>query len=200
MKSRILFFLLFPVLCFAQTGPQAQLEKPATDACPTWNKKGKATSKAEYFQFLKSNKAKDNREVSYRTTPGTYYSSTRTSNVEPRTERGRRMRTNTNSVINKQVETKTEVLSNESIPEEILEKPSKQIQQEELVVEENTIEKKELPAKEKNNQVSKKEKDGPTVNTEKIKKDTKVAGRKVKRFFTRKNKGGKGKAAKCPDF
>lgn len=210
MKTRILILLLFPMLCFAQSSQQTPAEKPPTDACPTWDKKSTKTSKAEYFQFLKSNKAKDKREAIYTATPtGNSYSITRTTNVEPRTARGRRARANTIAAQTKEEQIETATPSNETIiaKEEIEEKAKAEIKQEpilakdEIVIKDKTDEAK-APLEVNKTEAKKieNEKDSPIVNSEKIKQDTKVAGRKVKRFFTRKNKGGKGKAAKCPDF
>jgi|GEM_PF-6591412 len=59
MKAFNFILLLFPILNgIAQEeqrkGPSAT--KPSTTDCPTWNKKDKQRSKAEYFQYLRSPK------------------------------------------------------------------------------------------------------------------------------------------------
>jgi len=206
MKVLVFTLLLFPVICFAQNKQQAQQVKPPTDACPTWDKKSTKTSKAEYFQFLRSNKAKD--KTTYAANPdGTSYSITRTTSVEPRTERGRRNKVNSSSTVSKKEENRIKAASNEEMKEEESEEVT-QVKVEETVAVKETVvvnqeaaeDKTEIVSKKKEAHHAKPEKDSPSLNTEKVKQDTKVAGRKVKRFFTRKNKGGKGKAAKCPDF
>ncbi len=49
---------LFPVLCLAQSNKSKAdaVLKPSTTDCPTWNKKSKKASKANYFQYLQTNK------------------------------------------------------------------------------------------------------------------------------------------------
>lgn len=49
-----------PGFCFAQQ----DVIKPAADDCPSWKKKSKESSKAEYLYFLRTNKAKDQLTVS----------------------------------------------------------------------------------------------------------------------------------------
>ncbi len=59
MKSFILILLIFPALNgFAQMEQEKTSTpiKPSTTACPTWNKKDKKASKAEYFQSLRTKK------------------------------------------------------------------------------------------------------------------------------------------------
>ena len=208
MKLQLLILLLFSSTCFSQNNKQAQVEKPATDACPTWNKKNTKTSKAEYFQFLKSNKAKDKREVAYTASPSANsYSITRTTSVEPRTARGRRAKANSNTA-SKEESDKLKNKSNEAEDEqeETQAEQKKNVEEEkpeqpqEVVAKETVKEEKAVTAEDAKIESAKTKKDAPAINSEKLKKESKIAGRKVKRFFTRKNKGGKGKAAKCPDF
>ncbi len=206
MRTLIVLLLMAPFVCFSQTRQDPQAVKPPTDACPTWNKKGKSNSKAEYFQFLRSNKAKDtNREIAYRTTQGeSSYSITKTTNVEPRTRRTANSSTSINTSLKE--ENKIKNSSSETIAQEVREESNIPVIKEEIVnskevvvAEEETIQSKETILENKELHKTKSEKEAPSVNTEKIKKETKVASRKVKRFFSRK-KGAKGKAAKCPDF
>ena len=61
MKNILLILFAVPVYCFAQQNNS--IPKPATDACPSWNNKIN-NSKAEYFYFLRTNKAKDQQVAS----------------------------------------------------------------------------------------------------------------------------------------
>jgi hypothetical protein len=58
MKTSVLILFLLPVLCFAQSnkGKTDATVKPSTTDCPTWNNKSKKVSKANYFQYLQTNK------------------------------------------------------------------------------------------------------------------------------------------------
>lgn len=57
MKAYSLLFLFIPFFCFAQEDRnKAITTKPSTTDCPTWNKKSKKASKAEYFQYLRTAK------------------------------------------------------------------------------------------------------------------------------------------------
>jgi len=62
MKAIILILLAFPAICIAQNEHRQTPvpNKPSTTDCPTWNKKGKKSSKADYFQYLRSAKPKAN--------------------------------------------------------------------------------------------------------------------------------------------
>jgi hypothetical protein len=68
MKTIILLFIFSPFLCFAQ---EVKSEAPApakfkTNDCPTWNKKNqKKSSKAAYFQYLRSPKEKENQQTTF---------------------------------------------------------------------------------------------------------------------------------------
>lgn len=57
MKKLALLLFAIPAFCSAQQN--GNIPKPAVDDCPSWNKKSKSDSKAEYFYFLRTNKAKD---------------------------------------------------------------------------------------------------------------------------------------------
>ena len=71
MKKIILILIFFPSFCFAQQSKSQTLapEKPSTTACPTWNKKGKKSDKAAYFQYLRSPKTKENQQATFVTPP-----------------------------------------------------------------------------------------------------------------------------------
>ncbi|MDQ3048053.1 MAG: hypothetical protein M3R27_10930 [Bacteroidota bacterium] len=57
MKAQILFFLLLPLSLFSQKKETTAVEKPSTNACPEWKKK-KSSSKAEYFNYLRTPRSK----------------------------------------------------------------------------------------------------------------------------------------------
>jgi hypothetical protein len=57
MKKLALLLFAIPAFCSAQQN--GNIPKPAVDGCPSWNKKSKSDSKAEYFYYLRTNKAKD---------------------------------------------------------------------------------------------------------------------------------------------
>lgn len=59
-----LAFLLFVIPAFCSAQQNGNIPKPAVDDCPSWNKKSKSDSKAEYFYYLRSNKAKDQQMAS----------------------------------------------------------------------------------------------------------------------------------------
>ncbi len=68
MKPLFLFFVLFPVFSGIAQEEKKKIPaaiKPSTTDCPTWNKKDKKSSKAEYFQYLRSSKTKTNQQTTY---------------------------------------------------------------------------------------------------------------------------------------
>lgn len=67
MKTYSLLFLFIPFFCFAQEDRNKASAKPSTTDCPTWNKKSKKTSKAEYFQYLRTAKPQSRAQTNYST-------------------------------------------------------------------------------------------------------------------------------------
>lgn len=63
-ETIILILITLSTLCFAQKESSEALTpaKPSTTACPTWNKKSKS-SKAAYFEYLRSPKTKINQQT-----------------------------------------------------------------------------------------------------------------------------------------
>lgn len=204
-----------------------QVEKPANDACPTWNSKDQK-SKAEYFRFLQNSKNRPTKNNSqYATTPSNNYSLTKsTAPQQPRytgsrTKKSEKDKSNANIEekpitdnstasqeevqpieVKKETEEKKEepvVVKHEEkeIKEEVKKKPSSKDKSND-----NSSDKKEKSVtKEKSNEKASNTKASDSqkdINTQKIKQETKSAGRKVKKIFKRKHKTGK--ATSCPDF
>lgn len=82
MKTILYIVLIIPVFCLAQK-ENSTPPKPATDDCPSWNKKSKSSSKAEYFQFLRSGKSKNQQQTAI------YYPNTQRVNPEAQVQKQR---------------------------------------------------------------------------------------------------------------
>src|SRR5438105_15766153 len=88
MKTILYLLFVIPGFCFAQT-ENKETPKPSTDDCPSWNKKSKSAGKAEYFQFLRSGKSKNQQQTAVyypnaqRIAPGTHAQSQRTTELNP---------------------------------------------------------------------------------------------------------------------
>ena len=65
MKTVVLILILFPTVCFVQEDKSKTTapKKPSTTDCPTWNKKSKKSDKAAYFEYLKSHKKGEYKQV-----------------------------------------------------------------------------------------------------------------------------------------
>jgi hypothetical protein len=72
MKAIILTIILLPVFCFSQDNMHRNPTEPiqaATNSCPSW-KKNKPSTKANYFQYLRSGKLPKDQSMVYYGTPG----------------------------------------------------------------------------------------------------------------------------------
>lgn len=67
MKAYLILLLLFPFFCLAQEDKTKGAAKPSTTDCPTWKKKDKKASKAEYFQYLRTAKPQSKTPTNYTT-------------------------------------------------------------------------------------------------------------------------------------
>lgn len=67
MKAYVILLLLFPFFCLAQEDKTKVAQKPSTTDCPTWKKKDKKASKAEYFQYLRTAKPQSKTQTNYTT-------------------------------------------------------------------------------------------------------------------------------------
>jgi hypothetical protein len=67
MKAYICLFALLPIFCFAQQDRTNAAAKPSTTDCPDFKNKGKKTSKAEYFQYLRTAKPQQKQQTNYTT-------------------------------------------------------------------------------------------------------------------------------------
>lgn len=67
MKAYLILFLLIPFFCPGQEDKTKAAAKPSTTDCPTWKKKDKKASKAEYFQYLRTAKPQSKTQTSYAT-------------------------------------------------------------------------------------------------------------------------------------
>lgn len=191
-----------PGFCFAQQ----DVVKPAADDCPSWKKKSKESSKAEYLYFLRTNKAKDQLAVSNSAaTPARTYSSK--SSVKPANEVNpffipRKERNKTSTAASKkntakaedmgaaagiaeeeeQPEPKAEEISTPTKEEPMVNAPVEKAKETALQVKEETTASVERP-----------------VIKEKPKKEKKFKNRSVR--SSGKVKSCKpGNAGKCPDF
>ena len=178
MKAFV-FLLLLPLSLFSQKENTAAAEKPATDACPTWKKK-KTSGKAEYFQYLRSAKPRQQQVVTEQSN-AFYLPKYRKPAVKP--EKTNEQYEGVSAkvpVIPKGPKTLSVEEAGAPVPEEI--------PQQELTTAENSV----LP-----------EAEPAAAHKEEGKKYKRSSSRKKLNLFKGKRKGlfgRKNKAAKCPDF
>lgn len=98
MKAYLIILLLFPVFCFAQENGSKAAAKPSIADCPTWKKKDKKASKAEYFQYLRTSKPQSKPQ------PGYTYTSITDSKVRPNTVQTRTKKTEQEEELNNEKE------------------------------------------------------------------------------------------------
>ena len=205
MKKILLILFAIPVYCFSQQNNN--IPKPATDACPSWNNKIN-NSKAEYFYFLRTNKAKDQQVAS---TPSSSKRTNPTQKIvryapgeDPfltpkrarRTAQTTIMANNTGypGIINNVRETALAELQKEVETIKPKEEPVTPIaiQKEEAVVtpvEKDTATKKETAAP-----------DEKPLSKEKLKKERRSRKRSVRSSTPKVKSCKSGNASKCPSF
>ncbi|MES2140460.1 MAG: hypothetical protein V4511_12200 [Bacteroidota bacterium] len=213
MKTLIFILFIFPTFCFAQE-EQSKTNapvKPSTTDCPTWNKKGKKTDKAAYFQSLRSNKARVNQQttsnpVNYRESkiqPNSVQQKTENSDQKTNVKHTQETRDTEEITV---LKTKKNPMPDSkdntvNIPSEDKKTISKQAQ-----ITQNIDKKGISPSSSEENKVEEKDPDDKKTNAQKTEKpendkpENSKIKKKLERMSRKTTKVRKHSNAKCPSF
>lgn len=216
MKVYLIILLLFPVFSFAQENGNKTAAKPSTTDCPTWKKKDKKASKAEYFQYLRTSKAQPKPQASYtsntdsKVRPNTVQ--TRTKKAEPEDEQKTEQKENVNPIPVTTEKTQTASDKPQRVKKSTVEVPEKKevttsssVQNKTAVSTkklEKEVEKPDGPAIEKEEQkepIETASKEEPKKNEKLDEEKTKLKN-KLTRLTRKTTKVRRHSNAKCPSF